>query len=459
MSQEKLSQEKSSILIVDDEEVVRDSLFHWFTSEDYAVETAANAGEALKRMTAQPFDLIIADIRMPGIDGLELLDRIRAEELDSEVIVITGYASVETAIRALKKGAFDYVTKPFDPDDLSVSVRNALAQQRLKRENSSLRKRLLEFEHVPELIGQGEPMRRVQEQIAVAAEVDSTVLVTGESGTGKELVARALHRLSRRANGPLVTVHCGAMTETLVESELFGHEKGAFTGAQFRNRGKFEMAAGGTIFLDEIGDVSLKTQTDLLRVLQEHEIVRVGGNQTLHIDFRVVAATNKDLGAMAKEGLFRPDLFYRINVINIHVPPLRERGGDVALLAMHFVEKFNKQMGRRIEGFEASALECLAAYSWPGNVRELENVIERAVAVGRGSVIGPRDLSIGTPTAEPEDRSLAGVERRHIASILDECGWNQTQAARTLGIDRITLYHKVKKYGFRPPARNLPKLA
>jgi DNA-binding NtrC family response regulator len=450
-----MSQDHPSILIVDDEDVVRDSLFHWFQSEEYNVEAATNAADALRFISERPFDVVIADIRMPGMDGLQLLERIRAEELDTAVIVITGYASVETAIRALKHGAFDYVTKPFDPDDLSISVRNAIAQLNLKRENSNLRAQLRESERLTELVGQSDSIRKVREQIATAAGVDSTVLITGESGTGKELVTRAIHSLSSRAAGPMVVAHCGALAETLIESELFGHERGAFTGAQFRKKGKFEAAAHGTIFLDEIADISLKTQTDLLRVLQEHEIVRVGGTQPIHIDFRVIAATNKDLGQMAREGLFRPDLFYRLNVINIHVPPLRERHGDVPLLAMHFLEKFNKQMNRKLEGFEAASLDRLSSYHWPGNVRELENIIERAVVVGREPLIRAKDLAITGTIMTPADRSLATLERNYIAQVLEECNWNQSQSARVLGIDRITLYHKIRRYGFQSPkARN-----
>lgn len=450
-----MSQDQPSILIVDDEDVVRDSLFHWFQAEEYNVEAATNAADALRFLSERPFDVVIADIRMPGMDGLQLLERIRSEDLDTVVIVITGYASVETAIRALKQGAFDYVTKPFDPDDLSIAVRNALSQLRLKRENCSLRAQLRESGRRNELVGQSDCMRRVREQIATAAGVDSTILITGESGTGKELVARAVHSLSARAAGPLVVAHCGALAETLIESELFGHERGAFTGAQFRKKGKFEAAAHGTVFLDEIADISLKTQTDLLRVLQEHEIVRVGATQPIHIDFRVIAATNRDLGHMAREGMFRPDLYYRLNVINIHLPPLRERHGDIPLLAMSFIEKFNKQMNRRLEGFEAAALDRLAAYHWPGNVRELENIIERAVVVGREPLIRAKDIAISGTIPPPSDRTLATLEKNYIAQVLEECNWNQSQSARVLGIDRITLYHKIRRYGFQSPkARN-----
>jgi two-component system response regulator HydG len=448
-----MSEPKPSLLIVDDEQVVRDSLVHWFTEEGYRVEAAATAAEALARLASGDVDLIIADIRMPGMDGLELLEKIQSEQLDTAVIIMTGYASVESAVRALKHGAFDYITKPFDPDDLSVVVRNALEQQRLKRENRMLREQLAESQAVPELIGQSEAMRRVKEQIETVAPVDTTVLIEGESGTGKELVARAIHRLSPRRYNPMIVVHCGALTETLIESELFGHEKGAFTGAQYRKKGKFEAAMGGTIFLDEIADISLKTQTDLLRVLQEREIVRVGGTQPIKVDFRVIAATNRNLAELVKEGRFRSDLYYRLNVFTIHLPPLRERHGDVPLLAQYFLEKFSRQMNRKFTGFDRAAMEALVSYHWPGNVRELENVIERAVVVGREPLIRASDLAIVRSAETPEDLTLEAVERKHILRVLEDFGWNQTQAAKALGIDRVTLYHKIRRYGLKPPER------
>jgi len=433
--------------------VVRDSLVHWFTEEGYRVEAAATAAEALARLAAGDVDLIIADIRMPGMDGLELLERIQSEQLDAAVIIMTGYASVESAVRALKHGAFDYITKPFDPDDLSVAVRNALEQQRLKRENRMLREQLAESQAVSELIGQSEAMRRVREQIETVAPVDTTVLIEGESGTGKELVARAIHRLSPRRYNPMVVVHCGALTETLIESELFGHEKGAFTGAQYRKKGKFEAAMGGTIFLDEIADISLKTQTDLLRVLQEREIVRVGGTQPIKVDFRVIAATNRNLAELVKEGRFRSDLYYRLNVFTIHLPPLRERHGDTALLAQYFLEKFSRQMNRKFTGFERAAMELLVSHNWPGNVRELENIIERAVVVGREPLIRASDLALSRPAETTDDLTLEAVERKHILRVLEDFGWNQTQAAKALGIDRVTLYHKIRRYGLKQPER------
>jgi len=447
-----MSEQKLSILIVDDEQVVRDSLVHWFTEEGYDLDSASNANDALAKLAGREFDLVIADIRMPGMDGIGLLEKIQSEQLDTSVIVMTGYASVETAIRALKHGAFDYITKPFDPDELSVVARNALEQHRLKRENRMLREQLTETDHaITELVGQSEAMAKVREQIETVAGVDSTVMVEGESGTGKELVARAIHRLSPRRFNPLVVVHCGALTETLIESELFGHEKGAFTGAQYRKKGKFEAAMGGTVFLDEIADISLKTQTDLLRVLQEREIVRVGGTQSVHVDFRVIAATNTNLADLVKEGRFRSDLFYRLNVFAIRLPPLRERHGDVPLLATFFLDKCSQQMNRKFTGFDRPAMDLLIAHNWPGNVRELENIVERAVVVGHEPLVRAHDLAITRPAEGAGDLTLLTLERQHVVRVLEDFAWNQTQAAKALGIDRVTLYHKIRRFGLKPP--------
>ena len=448
-----MNEEKFSILVIDDEQVVRDSLNHCFTEEGYQVECAENAQKALEMLAGRQYDLLLLDIRMPGMDGMELQRRLKELDSDTAVIVMTGYASVDTAVTALKQGAFDYVTKPFDPDEFSTVVRNALEQQRLRRENRALREAVESVEVSTELVGRSAAMRRVEEMIRTVAATDATVLIEGESGTGKELVARAIHRCSRRRLLPLVVIHCGALTETLMESELFGHEKGAFTGAQYRKKGKFEAAAGGTVFLDEVSDISLKSQTDLLRVLQEREIVRVGGTQPIPVDFRCVAATNKNLEALVKEGLFRSDLFYRLNVFKITLPPLRERPEDVPLLAAHFQKHFNEQMNRRVTGFDSAAIERLARYAWPGNVRELENAVERAMVVGKEPLLRASDFVLGPVEDGAEDVSLEAVERRHIARTLEQFKWNQTHAARALGIDRVTLYHKINRYGLRAEKR------
>jgi two-component system response regulator HydG len=441
---------KANILIVDDEAVVRDSLGKWFAEEGYSVETASTAREALLKLPTEQWDLALLDIKMPGMDGLELERKIREVHPEIIIIIMTGYASVETAVQALKDGAYDYITKPFDPDDLTRVIGKALEHHRMKQENLKMRQSLDEIQAV-DLVGQSQPMQKVWELIRTVAPTETSVLITGESGTGKELAARAIHSLSVRRYMPLVVIHCGALTETLLESELFGHEKGAFTGAQYRKKGKFEVAEGGTVFLDEISDISLKTQTDLLRVLQEKEITRVGGTQAIKVDFRTVAATNKDLEATVKAGTFRPDLFYRLNVFEIRLPALRERREDIPLLADHFLRKFSRAMNKRFTSVSKSAVELLMHYEWPGNVRELENAIERAMVIGREPEIQPSDfpLQVSATTQPPSGSTLEDVERAHILRVLEGCNWNQSMAARILKIDRVTLYNKIKKYGFK----------
>ncbi len=445
--------EKDRLLIVDDEASVRDSLLRWFTEEGYAVETAPTASAALTRVAEHRFDVALLDIKMPGMDGIELQRRLHEVDPELMTIIMTGYASVETAVTALKNGAYDYVTKPLDPDDIAHVLKNALSHRRVARENEQLKAAMVEATH-SELLGQSAAMRHVLEAIETVAPNDTTVLITGESGTGKELVARALHAASPRRFHPLVAIHCGALTETLLESELFGHEKGAFTGAQYRKKGKFEVAEGGTVFLDEIGDISLKTQTDLLRVLQEREIVRVGGNQPIKVDFRCVAATNRDLKAMVEDGRFRPDLYYRLNVFNIHLPPLRDRREDIPLLVQHFVDKFAAAMNRKIARVSPEALRLLEQERWPGNVRELENAIERAMVVAQGSELRPGDFLLAPPLPRPAAgaQALEEVEKVHILHVLDECHGNQSRAAELLGIDRVTLHHRLKRYGWTRPA-------
>lgn len=448
---------KGSLLIVDDETIVRDSLSKWFREEGYDVGAAASASEALTRLAEQRWDLALVDIKMPGTDGIELQRRIREINPEMAVIIMTGYASVETAVQALKSGAYDYVTKPFDPEDIAHTVSNALAHLRVQQENVRLRETVAEVARPEELIGKSAAMLRVFEAIETVAPTDATVLVTGESGTGKELVARAIHVASPRRFHPLVVIHCGALTETLLESELFGHEKGAFTGAQYRKKGKFEIAEGGTVLLDEIGDISLKTQTDLLRVLQEHEITRVGGTQPIQVDFRCVAATNKDLEKLIADGTFRPDLYYRLNVFRIEIPPLRDRREDIPLLVDHFVRKFSQSMAKRILRVAPAAMALLQSCDWPGNVRELENAVERAMVVaspaGEVPELRPEDFTLKLNHAAASSRKLEDAERAHILRVLEECGGNQTRAAEALDIDRVTLYNKLKRYGWkRPPA-------
>jgi len=441
---------QGKLLIVDDELSVRDSLAKWFTEEGYEVATAESANEALTRVAEQTFDVALLDIKMRGTDGIELQRRLHEIYPDMLVIIMTGYASVETAVAALKNGAYDYVNKPLDPDEIAHLVAKAMSHRHTQQENVRLKETVAEIAHPSDIIGQSAAMKKVFDAIETVAPTDATVLVTGESGTGKELVARAIHAGSPRRFHPLVVIHCGALTETLLESELFGHEKGAFTGAQYRKKGKFEIAEGGTVFLDEIGDISLKTQTDLLRVLQEREITRVGGNQTIKVDFRVVAATNKDLERLIEEGRFRPDLYYRLNVFHIEIPPLRERREDIPLLVNHFVRKFSGEMNKKMTRVAPAAMNALQQYGWPGNVRELENAVERAMVVAQEPEIREHDFTLRSKngTGLGDVRSLEDMERVHILRVLDECGGNQTHAAEVLGIDRVTLHHKLKKYGW-----------
>ena len=441
---------KGKLLIVDDELSVRDSLNKWFREEGYEVHTAEDANEALTRMAETKFDAALLDIKMRGTDGIELQKRLH--EIDPELISImmTGYASVETAVEALKNGAYDYVTKPLDPDEIAHLVKNALSHRRAREENVLLRETVAEISQHADLIGQSVAMKKVFDAIETVGPTDATVLITGESGTGKELVARAIHAASPRRFHPMVTIHCGALTETLLESELFGHEKGAFTGAQYRKKGKFEIAEGGTVFLDEIGDISLKTQTDLLRVLQEREIVRVGGNQTIKVDFRSIAATNKNLEGLIDEGKFRPDLFYRLNVFRIELPALRDRREDIPLLVDHFVRKFSLQMNKKITRVANSAMYALQAHVWPGNVRELENAVERAMVVAQEPELREQDFILKPRNGNGSEgvKTLEDMEKAHILKVLEECGGNQTRAAEILDIDRVTLHNKLKKYGW-----------
>lgn len=440
------------ILIVDDEPIVRESLGNWFREESYCVDVAASGKEALEKLTEQDWDIFLLDIKMPGMDGLELQRKIKEIHPEATIIIMTAYASVETAVEAMKQGAYDYIVKPFDPDDLERLIHKATERKRLVSENIQLRRKIDEMSRFHEIIGQSAAMRRVLEQVSLVAQTDTTVLIRGESGTGKELIARAIHAHSHRRYMPILVVNCGALAEGVLESELFGHEKGAFTGAHYRRKGKFEMADGGTLFLDEIGDVSLKTQVDLLRVLEEKQICRVGGNTMIPVDFRLIAATNKNLEALVAEGRFREDLYYRLNVFSIAIPPLRERRDDIPLLVSHFLRKYGQSMNKPITGVSPAAMELLISYEWPGNVRELQNAIERAVLVCKTPEIQPSDLplQVSNSSGVSPGKSLAEMERFHIGRTLRETGWNISQAARLLGIDRVTLYNKIKKYQLKP---------
>ncbi len=448
----------ASILIVDDEPSVRDSLEHWFRRDGYRVGSAGDGEEALRLLDAGRWDLVIIDMKMPGMDGLELQRRIRSRDPNAVTLILTAYGSVETAVTALKEGAFDYVNKPVDPDELSHVVQKALEQRRLRTENVALKAKLDELSGLPRIVGESPAIRKVLELARAVAPTDATVLIRGESGTGKELIAQAIHADSHRRYFAMVPVNCGALPDTLLESELFGHERGAFTGAQYRRKGRFEMADGGTLFLDEVGTLNLKTQVDLLRVLESKEVTRIGASKPIKVDFRLVCATNQDLEQMVSAGTFREDLYYRINVVAVHIPPLRERLEDIPLLARHFLEKYSLQMNRPFRDIAPEAVDLLSRYPWPGNVRELANAIERALVVGKPPLVEAANLPLSLAQSRPvvaAGDSLADVEKAHIGAILERTGWNISRAARILEIDRVTLYNKIRKFELANPGHPL----
>ncbi len=441
----------AKILVVDDEIIVRESMKNWLSEEGYFVEVAENADECFKKLGEMEYDIIFLDIKMPEVDGIEVLKRVKEVYPIVDVVMITAYASIDSAVQAMKLGAYDYLTKPFDPEHLSVLVKKIMSKRVLENENRKLKETIEStLKHV-NLVGESEAMKKIIKQIGEVAPTDASVLITGESGTGKEVVARAIHFASPRRFEPLITVSCGALPEGLVESELFGYERGAFTGAFYKKKGKFEAANGGTLFLDEIGELNQKMQVDLLRVLQEKEIMRIGSNKVIKVDFRVISATNRDLKKMVEEGIFREDLYYRLNVFNIHIPPLRERVDDIPLLVEHFVNQFRRRMGKDVVGVTPQAMNKLIKYPWPGNVRELENAIERAFVISKGKYITTDELSFldsnSAKFTTPPALSLSEIEKQHITNVLKECDFNISKAAKILDIDRTTLYNKMKKYG------------
>ena len=440
--------EEIGILIVDDEASVRDSLYQWFKADGYRVDTAAEANIALKKLQENPWDIILLDIKMPGMDGIELQHRIKQIDQNIITIIITAYAAVDTAIQALKDGAFDYVTKPIDPDDLGRLIRNAVEKRRLVTENMQLRQQIAELLPPDEVVGESPAMKKVMEMVNTVAKTDSTVMILGESGTGKELIARAIHSRSSRRYFPIITINCGAYPEGLLESELFGHEKGSFTGAMYRRMGKLEMADKGTLFLDEIGNISEKMQMDLLRVIETKKFTRLGGDKTIDVDFRVISATNKDLEKAIKEGSFREDLYYRLNVFSIMLPPLRERRTDIPLIAKYFLTKYAQSMNKNVLDFSPEALEMIGGYDWPGNIREVRNVVERAMVVAKGNQIQVEDLSFPFPSQSMSfvGESLEDVEKNHIEKILNLTKGNIAQAAEILKLSRLTIYNKIEKY-------------
>ena len=454
---------KPTILIVDDEPGVRSALTGVLHDEGYAVEAVATGEACLDRMTRGPVDLIVLDVWLPGMDGLVTLQRLRERQVDAQVVLISGHGNIESAVRAIKLGAFDFVEKPLSLEKTVLVIRNALRQRKLEAENRALRARV---DKTQTMVGESYAIRQLREQVAMAAPTNGRVLIYGENGTGKELVARTVHQLSKRRTGPFIEVNCAAIPEELIESELFGHVRGAFTGAVSDRRGKFEAADGGTLFLDEIGDMSVKTQAKVLRVLQEQTLEPIGGTQRIRVDTRVIAATNKDLQSEIRAGHFREDLYFRLNVIPIFVPPLRERQEDIPLLADHFTTEFAREYGRRLKRFEPGARVALQQYPWPGNVRELRNVIERLMIMAPADAISVADLGfldpsgmirpVGEATAaerltlhEARDR----FERELILRTLAEQQGNMSRTAEVLGVERSNLYRKMKAFGIAPSRR------
>jgi two-component system nitrogen regulation response regulator NtrX len=447
-----------SILVVDDEPGVRSSLSGVLRDEGFEVDAAASGEECLDRAARSPYDVIVLDVWLPGIDGIMTLQRLRERKIDAQVVMISGHGNIESAVRAIKMGAFDFVEKPLSIEKTVLVVRNALRQRDLEAENRALRARV-DRQHV--MVGESFAMRQLREQVEMAAPTNGRVLIYGDNGTGKELVARTIHQLSRRRQGPFIEVNCAAIPEELIESELFGHQKGAFTGAVADKPGRFEQANGGTIFLDEIADMSLKTQAKVLRVLQEQVMERVGGTQRIKVDVRVLAATNKDLLAEIRAGRFREDLYFRLNVIPIFVPPLRDRQDDIPLLADHFMALMAAEYGRRPKRLAPEAVGRLQQYAWPGNVRELRNVIERLMIMVPGDTITAQDLAFlghddlrdPPPTVEPTiplSEAREHFERDYILRALAAQHGNISRTADVLGVERSNLYKKMKAFGIAP---------
>jgi DNA-binding NtrC family response regulator len=452
-----LIMKKPSILLIDDDDSMRRVMEFSLVEAGYAVRAAASGEEGLRLLEKETFDAVITDVTMPGMSGMEVLAGVREREERLPVIVITAYGTIESAVEAMKQGAFDYITKPFNRDELRLTLDKALRMRRLEKENVVLRAEVTDRYRFESIVGASEKIREVLNMAGRAAPSDANVLITGESGTGKELLAKGIHYNSTRANGPFVAVNCAAIPENLIESELFGHVKGAFTGAIRDREGKFELAGGGTLFLDEIGELRIDLQAKILRALQERQVDRVGGSHTLSIDVRVIAATNKDIERAVKEGSIREDLYYRLNVITLHMPPLRERRDDIPLLVSYFLKKFNAGVDIRID---TEALSTIKAYAWPGNVRELENVIEHASVLRRGDVISLADLpdklkrekaSVENIVLNLPDEgiSLEDLEKNLIVKALEKHKGNQTRAAEYLGITRPTLIYRMEKYGIR----------
>ena len=444
---------KMSIMVVDDEAIVRESLFHWFKKYGHVVDTASSGFEALEKLEKYPFQLLFVDIKMPGMDGIELLEKVKTEYPDTLVIIITAYGSIESAVKAMRIGATDYLLKPFKPDQISLVMERISVQKRLVSQYNYLKGRLEKITRFDNIIGQAPAMEAVFSLIPEVAQSDSSILLFGETGTGKELVAKAIHAESLRSHLPFIAINCGAMPESLLESELFGHQKGVFTGATRARKGFLEVVSGGTLFLDEIGEISPKMQINLLRVLEEKKITSIGSRKPVEIDFRLISATRRDLKKEVAEGIFREDFFYRINVIMIEIPPLRKRKEDISLLVEHFLIKYSQETNKTVDHVTSNAMGLLKQYNWPGNVRELENAIERAVVLSKSRTLRIEDFSFIQPSGIQfqESLSLREMEKAYIQKILEEKNWNVTQSAKVLEINRVTLHKMIKRYCLERP--------
>jgi DNA-binding NtrC family response regulator len=447
------SMDKTKILIIDDEMIMRESLAGWLKRDGHHVVSAASGEEAMQILKKSRFHILLVDIKMEGMSGLDVLKVVKENDPDVAVVMITAYGSISTAVEAMKKGAYDYLLKPFDPEALGVLIDKIIEHQAQARENIFLRDQYQERTRFESMIGQSRAMQEIFDLIEDIASSDSTVLISGETGTGKGLAAKAIHTKSARSNGPFVAVNCGAIPSHIMESELFGHQKGAFTDAKETKKGRLEMAHRGTLFLDEIGEISMRMQIDLLHVLEDRVFYRVGGTQPLEAYFRVIAASNRNVEDAIKQGILREDLYYRLNVISFKMPSLRERKEDIPLLAEHFLHRFSQETNKPIKKISREAIDDMMLYEWPGNVRELENAVERAVVIGKGPIIMPQDLPIfcyenGRPH---KHNSLREVEKAHIFETLREYQWNISKSSQILGIDRSTLYNKIKRYNIHKP--------
>ncbi len=444
---------KMSIMVVDDEAIVRESLFHWFKKYGHVVETASSGFEALEKLEKYPFQLLFVDIKMPGMDGIELLEKVKTDYPDTLVIIITAYGSIESAVSAMRIGATDYLLKPFKPDQISLVMERISVQKKLVSQYNYLKGHLEKITRFDNIIGHSLEMEKVFNLIPEVAQSDTSILLVGETGTGKELVAKAIHAESLRSHLPFIAINCGAMPESLLESELFGHQKGVFTGATRARKGFLEVVSGGTLFLDEIGEISPKMQINLLRVLEEKKITSIGSREPVEIDFRLISATRRDLKKEVAEGIFREDFFYRINVIMIEIPPLRKRKEDIPLLVEHFLKKYCQETTKYVDHVTRDAMEMLRSYDWPGNVRELENAIERAVVLSKSRTLGVEDLSFIRPSdlQFSHTLSLREMEKAYIQKILVENNWNVSQSAKILEINRVTLHKMIKRYRLERP--------